>query len=260
MNFGLSFGLLGGGEGRVALPSWYKIASLDPSDILGVWDMSWAGHQNSTEALRNMDGTMPDMSIDSGSPSWLGPTEGFSFGGSGSILSSLPDGLDMRDLTALMEFHDVEQNNSSLDAFYSHYLDNSNGHYTLQNDWPDNEIRWSCGDSSSGTIDVGSSTVLEGIICTAGRNLYYNNVLLGTMDDSGVTSSTSLDFRVGCIWSSGNRTQYAKFKLKKLLLVRRVLTESEVHEITYNIAGIIGNVVTHNGETVTHNGEIVIWQ
>ena len=106
---------------QIPMPDWYKIASLDPSDILGVWDATWLGIGSTSDFLVNLDGTMPNMTIDSGSPSWNGHRAGFVFGGSGSIKSRLPDGLDMRNLTVVMEFHEAVQNNSSLDAFYSHY-------------------------------------------------------------------------------------------------------------------------------------------
>jgi hypothetical protein len=240
---------------QVPMPDWYKIASLDSSDILGVWDATWEGIISTSNFLKNLDGSMPDMEIDSGSPSWNGHDEGFVFGGSGSIKSRLPDGIDMRDLTVVMEFHDVTQKNASLDALYSHYLDDDNGHYTLQNAWNEDKIRWSCGDAGSSTVEPAGRR-LEGVIATSGRFLYHDGVLLGEVPDGGPTSSTGIDFRVGCLWV-GSRTQYAKFKLKKLLLVKRQLTESEVLEITKNIYGIVEEEITHNGETVIHNGEIV---
>jgi len=254
---------------QIPMPDWYKIASLDPADILGVWDATWLGIGSTSDFLVNLDGSMPNMVIDSGSPSWNGHNVGFVFGGSGSIKSRLPDGIDMRDLTVVMEFHDVTRENASLDALYSHYLDDDNGHYTLQNAWNEDKIRWSCGDTGSGTVEPAGRR-LEGVIVTSGRFLYHDGVLLGEVPDSGPTSSTSIDFRLGCIWV-GSRTQYSKFKLKKLLLVKRQLTESEVQEITSNIQGAIvqtpdldgdGNPDTHlldlpGGGSVTEDSDSV---
>ena len=221
---------------QVPMPDWYKIASLDPSNILGVWDATWLGIGSTSDFLVNLDGSMPNMEIDAGSPSWNGHSAGFVFGGSGAIKSRLPDGIDMRDLSVIMEFHGVQQNNAALDAFYSHYLTGTNGHYTLQSGWNVDKIRWSAGSENAGTIEEGS-VATEGVVATCGLSLYLDGLFLGSVDDNGeATASSALDFRLGCIWV-GSRTQYSKFKLKKLLIVDRVLTGAEVQEITNNITG-----------------------
>ena len=221
---------------QVPMPDWYKIASLDPSNILGVWDATWLGIGSTSDFLVNLDGSMPNMEIDAGSPSWNGHSAGFVFGGSGAIKSRLPDGIDMRNLSVVMEFHEVQQKNAALDAFYSHYLTGTNGHYTLQSGWNVNKLRWSCGSENAETIEEGS-VVTEGVVATTGMDLYLDGTLLGSVPDNGeATTSSSLDFRLGCIWV-GSRTQYSKFKLKKLLIVDRVLTGAEVQEITNNITG-----------------------
>ncbi len=237
------------------MPDWWKIASLDEADILGAWDFGSQIHGSQSDALTTLAGNMPNFTIDSGSPTWNGVDVGMNFGGSGSIVSLLPDGLDMRDISCIIEFHSVTQNNASLDALYSHYINDTNGHYTLQNGWNVNKLRWSVGNDTSGTIEEGN-VMTEGIICTAGRDLYANGSLLGSVPDSDVTSSSNIEFTLGCIKASDN-TQYSKMKVKKLLLVKRVLTEAEQLEIYNNITG--ANIVTYNGDPVTYNGEEVIY-
>ena len=237
------------------MPTWWKIATLDSSDILGAWDFASQIHGSESDALTTLDGTMENFTTDSGSPTWNGVDEGMNFGGAGSIGSMLPDGLDMRELSCIIEFHKVTQNNSTLDALFSHYYDTTNGRYVLQNAWNINKLRWTCGNETSVTIEEGSLT-REGVVATCGRELYLEGTLLGTVPDSGATSTSNQKFRLGCI-NVGNNTQYSKMKVKKLLLVKRVLTEAEVVEITNNINGT--NIVTFNGETIFHNGEAVRW-
>ena len=117
------------------MPDWWRIGTLDSADILGVWDFASQIHDSQSDALTTLAGTMANMAIDSGSPTWNGVDIGMNFGGSGSLSSVVPDGVDMKDLSVIIEFHSVTQNNSTLDALYSHYYDNTNGHYTLQNGW-----------------------------------------------------------------------------------------------------------------------------
>ncbi len=237
------------------MPDWWRIGSLDSADILGVWDFASQIHNSQSDALTTLAGDMPNMLIDSGSPTWNGVDVGMNFGGSGSISSVLPDGLDMRDISCIIEFHSVTQNNASLDALYSHYYSDGNGHYTLQNAWNINQLRWSCGNDGSGTIEEGS-LMTEGVICTAGRALYANGSLLGTVPDSDVTSSSGIKFTIGCI-KAPNNTQYSKMKVKKLLLVKRVLTEAEQLEIYNNITG--NNVVTYDSVPLTYEREEITY-
>jgi hypothetical protein len=178
------------------------------------------------------------------------------FGGAGSIASLLPDGLDNRNITVIMEFHGTLQK-GTLDAFYSHYKSDSQGHYTLQNGWGNGSVRWSCGDETSPTIEI-SGVRTEGVLATAGRNLYHDGALIGTVGDSDASSTANTNFTFGCIVTDSTRTQYCRTKLKKLLIVQRELTEAEVQEITNNINGVV-DYITYHGEQITYQGE-PIWK
>ena len=214
-------------------PDWWEIDSLDEADILGAWDMVWPIHRNQDDAMGNLAGSMPDFRIDSGSPTWQGSEKGLHFGGAGSVISDLPDGIDARDLTVIIEIHDVRQK-GTLDALYSHYIDSQR--YCFQNGWNGNKLRWSAGDNTCTTIEE-ASVVTEGVIATSGRDLYLDGTLLGSVPDSGPTSTSNFGFRVGCVWVSSGRTQYSIFKLKRLLIVNRQLTEAEIQEITQRMQG-----------------------
>ena len=233
-------------------PSWWKINSLDPSDILGVWDFAWNGINTRDEALTPLEGTMQSFVLEEGDPGWSKDT-GINFGGSGVIKSELPE-VTVNELSTIIQFSDSVQN-GTLDAFFSHFLDSS--HYTLQNKHSENMVRWSCGDGDSLTTEISGRMLTEGVYGVSGPSLYANGLKIAVVPDSTLVTSTGLDFRLGAIWV-GNNTQYIKAKIQKILIVKRILTDEEQRLIYERMTGQSHtNKLYDNGELVTDKGNII---
>ena len=252
MNFGFNFGFASGGETYYVPPSWWKISSLDESDILGAWDFGWKGHSDRGEALVPFAGTMAPFAVEDGNPGWA-LVEGITFGGSGNIKSLLPE-VEVHNLSVIMQFSDATQN-GTLDAFFSHFLADS--HYTLQNKFSDGTVRCSCGDADSPTLEVPNVLVSEGVYGVSGPALYVDGSNVGIQPDEGTVTSSGLDFRLGCIYADAGNTQFIKAKVQKLLIVKRRLTDSEQRDIYEKMIGVVPPHVTYRGEPVTHNGDAV---
>ena len=213
-------------------PDWWMIDTLSEDDILGVWDFAWGGHKSRDDAFVPFSGTMPNLTVDSGDPGW-NKTTGVYFGGQGVIKSDLPE-VEVHNLSVIIQFSNAVQN-GTLDAFFSHYLDSS--HYTLQNKFSDNTVRWSCGDGDSPTLEVAGEMLTEGVYGVSGPHLYINGALIGTQPDEGVVTVSGLIFRLGAIFSGSGNTQFIKANVQKLLIVNRRLTDREQNEISVNISG-----------------------
>jgi hypothetical protein len=212
-------------------PDWYKIDSLDSANILGVWDFMRQGVRNTRDAKVNLEGPLENFSNAIGGPVWREGL-GVSFGGGGAYKTPLPDGIDVNNITTIIEVSGMVQN-AQLDAFYSHYK--SSAHYTLQNGWGSGKIRWSCGTGSSTTIEV-ASPVRNGIIATSGRELYIDGSYIDVVPESGEALTSGDNFILGGIQlDDGRIVQMIRGYIKRVLIVDRVLTESEVQEITSNI-------------------------
>jgi hypothetical protein len=173
-------------------------------------------------------------------------------GGAGAI--HLPTtGLDWNEVSVIIELAGCSQN-GTLDAIFSHYL--PNGYFVLQNDFPDGELRWTCGHpDTSSTIEIAGGLTPDGVVAVSGPSLYKDGSKIGEL--SGSTSAVlDTNFIIGCITTDGSsNTQFMKGTIKKVLIVNRRLTDAEQSEIYANIAGL--NIVTLNGDTITYNGEVI---
>ena len=215
-------------------PDWWVIDTLAPNDILGAWDFDWVGVDNTATAKTTLTGSMPSFVNAVGGPVWR-QGKGMSFGGGGALKSALPDGVDVNNLTVMFQVNGLIQN-ASLDALYSHYK--SSSHYTLQNGWGSGKIRWSCGTGDSTTIQV-ASTVSSGVIATAGRDLYIDGGYIDTVPESGEALTASDNFILGAIeLDDGRIVQMMRGYGLRVLIVKRLLTEDEVREITANMTGV----------------------
>ena len=241
----------------VHYPDWWNIASLDDADILGAWDFDWVGIDNTATAKTTLTGVMPSFENAIGGPVWR-QGQGITFGGGGALKSLLPDGIDVNNITTIVQVNGVVQN-ATLDAFYSHYK--SSSHYTHQNGWADGVQRWSCGDGSSTTV-TGGSLMRNGVITTSGRDLYQDGSLIATVPESGEALTSGDNFILGGIeLDDGRIVQMIRGNILKVLIVGRTMTEAEVQEIVSNMTG--GIVVNHknvvyDGKQVTYDGKNVI--
>jgi hypothetical protein len=203
-------------------PSWWEIDTLDPADILDAWDFGWKRH-------RDPDGQKTGFINNrvwrtrSGNPSQrLG--DGVYFGGGGSW--DLPKyNLDWNEVSVIIEFHTIYENNTSLDAFFSHYRTDGS-QFTLQNDWSNDKMRWSCGQPGSDTVEV-DGTMTGGIVGVSGVHLYKRGELVGSVPESG-EAFQELNFVLGAIQTDNNpNTQYMRGTIRKILIVKRRLTDEE---------------------------------
>jgi len=229
---------------HIRLPTWWDI--IDDADIVGAWDFIWPGHVTREDAFKDfVHGAT--FGVEAGDPGWS--ADGVRFGGSGCIKTPLPE-VNLSELCAILDFADVTQNNASLDAAFSVYLDS--GHYCYQWGWDGDIIRWSCGEGDSGTVES-PGLPLDGILSCNGPDFYIDNNLRGTVPDAGLAIVNGMNFYLGALFV-GNLTQFAKFTARRLLLVKRLLTPTELQEI-YN--RLLGVNVTYDGDPVTHEGDPV---
>jgi hypothetical protein len=227
LNFGLQFGRAGGKN----TPNWWKIDTLNPDDILDAWDFGWSGHKDPDAQKIGFEHNRV-WRVRSGNPSQrLG--DGVYFGGGGSWdLASF--NLDWSNVSVIIEFHTLT-NNNNLDALFSHYR-NDGSQFTLQNEWNTDLIRWSCGASGSDTLEV-SGAMTDGVIGVSGVHLYKNGTLVGSVPESG-EAMQDINFVLGAIQTDNNDNyQYMKGTIKKILIVKRRLTDAEQAEIYANITG-----------------------
>ena len=201
------------------------------NDILGVWLFDDANNGTPfVDVVNNRH-----FRAVQGNPQ-VTPGVGVVFGGAGCLATPLPDGTDVSDLSVLIQFENVRQNNDTLDAFYSHfYNDNILGHYVLQYDWADTEVRWSCGDVNSLTIEVPFPLLDSGIVVTAGRRLIFDGIPLATVPESSPTVSNGNDFHLGCVRVDAGFRQGLKGTVKKLLVATKALSPSEIYGLYYNL-------------------------
>ena len=265
LNFGLSMGKSGG---KLNSPSWWKISTLSTVDIIDAWDFGWIGHTDTVDMPVGFEHGNTFVNR-VGNPSYrLG--DGIYVGGAGAI--DVPTtGLDWNEVSVIMEVSGCTQN-GTLDAIFSHYL--PDGYFVLQNDFPDGELRWTCGHpDTSSTIEIAGALTPTGIVGVSGPILYKDGIKIGEVP--GTTSApVDTDFIIGCITTDGiNNTQFMRGTIKKVLIVRRRLTDAEHEEITLNMmkctkpegqyldnwtfdCGILG--WTHNPSypaTITDNGD-----
>ena len=244
LNFGFN---LGSGTTRT-LPSWWQIDTLSANDIVDVWDFGWSGHTTNTMPI----GFEHQVTFTNrtGNPSYR-LNDGIYVGGAGAI--HIPTtGLDWNEVSVIIELSNCIQE-GTLDAIFSHYL--PSGYFVLQNDFPDGELRWTCGHpDTSSTIEIANSLTPTGIVGVSGPNVYKNGAKIGEI--AGTTSAiVDTNFIIGCITTDGNNnTQFMRGTIRKVLIVKRRLTDAEHSEIYANITG---NAVTLNGDTVTYNGEVI---
>jgi hypothetical protein len=241
LNFGLS---LGGVVNPIEPPKWWEIPTLDVSDIVDAWDFETNYHTDTS--------TMPVGFINgmtftnrTGNPSYR-LHDGIYVGGSGAI--HVPTtGLDWNEVSVIIELAGCIQN-GTLDAIFSHYLPEA--YYVLQNDFPDGELRWTCGHpDTSTTIEIAGALTPDGVVAVSGPALYKDGNKVGEL--TGSTSAIlDTNFIVGCITTDGsNNTQFMKGTIKRVLIVKRRLTDNEQLEIYNNI---VGNVLTtDSGEQLT---------
>jgi hypothetical protein len=96
----------------------------------------------------------------------------------------------------------------------------------------------------------------NGVIGVSGVHLYTNGTLVGSVPESG-EATQDINFVLGAIQTDNQANiQYMKGTIKKILIVKRRLTDAEQTEIYANMTE---NVVTYNGEIVTYNGEVVTY-
>jgi len=254
LNFGLNFSKK---VVQKVPPNWWEIGTLDPANIIDAWDFGWHGHSDTA--------SMPVGFINgvtfanrTGNPSYrLG--DGIYVGGAGAIHTATT-GLDWNEVSVIIELADCIQN-GTLDAIFSHYL--PTGYFTLQNDFPNSRLRWTCGDpATSTTIEIDGALTPTGIIGVSGPSLYKDGTNIGNITGtSGAIVDTN--FIIGCITTDGsNNTQFMRGTIKKVLIVDRRLTDDEQAQIYSNISGAIvqyepltddsGNVLTtETGEEIT---------
>jgi hypothetical protein len=153
------------------------------------------------------------------------------FGGGGSWhLPSME--LDWSNVSVIIEFHTLA-NNNNLDALFSHY-NSSASQFTLQNQWDTDVVRWSCGQPGSDTIEV-SGAMTDGIIGVSGVNLYKEGSLVGSVPESG-EAVQDIQFVLGAIQTDNHpNTQYMRGTVKRIILVKRRLTDKEQAQITLNM-------------------------
>ena len=216
------------GGNRYRLPQWWKIDTLDKSEIVDVWDFSWGGHFN-TESMVEGFVNKETFTTRSGNPSYR-LKEGIYLGGAGSIHFPTT-GLDWNEVSVIIEVYNCSQN-GTLDAIFSHYL--SDAYFVLQNDFPDNQLRWTCGHPDNATtIEIDNSLTPTGVLGVSGPVVYKDGQRIAEITD---TTSAVLDtnFIIGCITTDGNNeTQFMKGTIKKVLIVKRRLTDDE-HLQIYN--------------------------
>ena len=217
--------------GFIAPAPWWKLDSLDPADIIDAWTFD---ADNGNELIGEVNGTTWQIAV--GSPS-IQPGQGFYFGGSGMAKCQLPDGLNTKDLSFVMQY-DNSSRNGTLDAFLS-WFDTETDYiiYTLQNSWDNQLVRWSAGGGNATTVEIPRSVLDSGIYGASGEHFYYD----GTYKDSTVPGDggdipSGKTFWLGALkLGNGNNTQFVKARIKKFMLVRRKLTDEEQWELYFRI-------------------------
>jgi hypothetical protein len=132
-----------------------------------------------------------------------------------------------------------------------------------QNDFPDGELRWTCGHAdTSNTIEIANGLTPTGIVGVSGPSLYKDGTKIGEQTGSS-SAVVDTNFIIGCITTDGNNeTQFMKGTIKKVLIVNRRLTDDEQAQIYSNITGAAvyyepltddtGNVLTdEHGDELT---------
>jgi hypothetical protein len=231
LNFGLSLGK----RSTKSLPDWWKIDTLDQSDILDAWDFGWKDHKDNASQKTGFEFKRV-WRTRSGNPAQrLG--DGVYFGGGGSWdLASFE--LDWNEVSVIIEFHSLV-NNNNLDAFFSHYR-NDGSQFTLQNEWNTNLLRWSCGPSGSATLEV-PGTMTDGVIGVSGVYLYKNGELVGNVPEVG-EARQAINFILGAIQTDNQANyQYMRGTIRKILIVKRRLTNQEQMKIFTRIKGCSGS-------------------
>ena len=253
LQFGLS---LGRGSLEPTPPSWWEIDTLDTADIVDAWDFGTSYHNDTASMPIGFINGMT-FTNRAGNPSYR-LHDGIYVGGAGAIHVATT-GLDWNEVSVIIELAGATQN-GTLDAIFSHYLPTA--YYTLQNDFVNSQLRWTCGHPDTAlTIEIANALTPTGVIGTSGPVLYKDGSNIGSI--TGTTSAPlDTNFIVGCITTDGtNNTQFMRGTIKKVLLVRRRLTDSEQAQIYSNITGVAvaKDYITHNGEQITYQGE-PIWK
>jgi hypothetical protein len=95
-------------------------------------------------------------------------------------------------------------------------------------------MRWSCGQSGSDTLEV-DGTMTGGIVGVSGVHLYKRGVLAGSVPESG-EATQEINFVLGAIQTDNNDNyQYMRGTIRKILIVKRRLSDEEQAEIFLNI-------------------------
>jgi hypothetical protein len=143
-------------------PDWYKIDTLSDDDIVDVWDFAWDGHPSvscqRTGFVNNMQWQWRKGSIGNN----LG--DGIYFNGS-SALKLPTTGLDWSEVSVVIQLKGMTHVHT-LDAVFSHFHSDPGSHYVYQNDFPDDDMRWTAGTHESGTVEV-AGVVRDGVIGTS---------------------------------------------------------------------------------------------
>ena len=212
-------------------PLWWDIPTLPRRDIVDVWTFD---ADNGVELVGEVNGLT--WQIIEGGPS-IHPGQGFNFGGAGLAAVTLPAGLSTPELSFVMQY-DNGVRNGTLDAFLSWYdTETDNIIYTLQNNFDSNLVRWSCGGADATTIEMSRTGLETGIYGASGERFYFDGEFKNAGDPgTGGAIPEGKDFYLGAIRLGDGRTkQYVKARIKKLIIVRRKLTDEEQWELYFRI-------------------------
>jgi hypothetical protein len=212
---------------RVNRPDWYKISTLSRNDIVDVWDFGWGGHYSTEDMPVGLEHglTFTDRT---GHPLYR-RGHGIYLGGMGAI-ELATEGLDWNEVSVIIELAGCTQNDK-LDTIFSYCL--ADTYSALQNDFPNEELKWTCGYPN---VEVAGGLTTDGVVAVSGSAVYKDGKKVGEL--SGLTSSVfDTDFIIGCLTTDGfDETQFMKGTIKKVLIVKRRLTDAEHAEIHANIS------------------------
>jgi len=246
LQFGLSLGRV-----KTVKPNWWVIDSLDPSDIVDAWDFETNYH---TDTASMPVGFINNTTFTNraGNPSYR-LHDGIYVGGAGAIHTATT-GLDWNEVSVIIELAGCIQN-GTLDAIFSHYLPTA--YFTLQNDFVNSRLRWTCGHpDTASTIEIANALTPDGVVGVSGASLYKDGNKIGEIVGS-TSAILDTNFIIGCITTDGtNNTQFMRGTIKRVLIVKRRLTDTEQLEIYNNIIGTTNVLTTEGGEPLTtDNGE-----
>jgi len=206
---------------------WWEINSLEEADIVDAWSFDYFGD----ELIGRVNG-MAWTTI-AGTPT-IQPWGGLVFNGDGAMEIDLPSGLDANQMSVIIEFTDAVKN-SSLDGFFSQY-DDPTRIYTLQHNFDSGIVRWAAGGTGVSTIEVPRADLSNGVYGVSGPKPYINGEYKNTCSEVAGPIADGSKFMLGAISvSAGAPEQFIKATIKKIILVKRRLTEYEQHELYYKI-------------------------